>query len=117
VGPGELPHNRALRYINKISDGDMPDIHGRPINALKPARFYCYLVCDLTQQLKAELRDDGFHASLTIYLFSKRFPIWEQNRFVYYEYISFDKLYEDAEKRNQSLFHKLGIIPDPSAQE
>ena len=33
-----------------------------------------------------------------------------EGRFEYFEYISLDKLLDDAERRNLALFHRLGIV-------
>ena len=116
IGSKELPHEQALRYIKQIQLGKEEDAKGRPINAPQ-ARFYCYLVCDLTAQLREKLNDQDFIPSPDGSGFFKASLNPMEHRFVYYEYISLDKLYEDAEKRNQALFHKLGIALDPEIEE
>ncbi len=113
VGTGELPHKQVLRYINKIQDDKKDDVNGRPIRTARLTRFFCYLVCDLTKELKRALRDDDFTSTPDDLSYFRTVSNPEDNRVVYYEYLSFDRMLEVAEKRNQVLFDKLGIVPDP----
>lgn len=113
VGTGELPHQQVRRYIDKIQEEQKEDKNGRPIRTAKLTRFFCYLVCDFTKQLKKSLRGDGFTATPDDLSFFRTVSAPEDNRVVHYEYVSFDRMLTVAEKRNQVLFDKLGIVPDP----
>ena len=113
VGTGELPHQQVRRYIDKIQEEQKEDKNGRRIRTAKLTRFFCYLVCDFTKLLKKSLRGDGFTATPDDLSYFRTVSAPEDNRVVHYEYLSFDRMLEVAEKRNQVLFDKLGIVPDP----
>ena len=79
---------------------------GRPIQTREgQTKFHIYVVCELTEKLKKELKSESFVETLD-----------GMGYFRYYdqvltmlEVISFDKLYNDANKRNKIFFKKLGI--------
>lgn len=110
VGREELPHEQAQRYMKEIRAGKIRDTRGRPITTTETTRFYGYLVCDFTAELREKLSDQGFKLSPDSNGYFQHNENARERRFEYFEYISLDKLLDDAEKRNQALFHRLGIV-------
>ena len=69
--------------------------------------FYAYIVCDLTPKLMTQAEN----AQLTPTPDSHGFFGYNARLGVYVEILSFDKLVDDAAKRNAVLFDKLGLRP------
>lgn len=104
--PGDTPTLQMLNYIKKLKGNKVKDRNGRPILVNEHTRYFLYAVCDITPSL-AELLDDE-NSKLTIdkmgyYRFHDKYN-------AYIEVISYDKLINDAKKRNRVFFDKLGIL-------
>jgi hypothetical protein len=108
VPTDELPHRQMMRYAHQISEEKALHLGGnkRPIRMAPHGRFYLYAVCDLSKALLERLkRDEGFIPSPTG---DGAFAV--KNEGLYYlEYISLEKLLEDAKARNSAFFQRLGI--------
>lgn len=103
--PGENPIDQLMGYQEKLASNSVTDKNGRPIKVGASTQFYLYAVCDITDSLKKYAKRYGFHETpdkLGLYWYN-------DNARAYMEIISFDKLINDAEKRNRVLFDKLGI--------
>ncbi len=101
----ENPIEQIYRYVRKIKDSKALTREGRPIRVHETTPFYCYIICDLTPKLELQAKDYGFQQTpdqLGYYNYSNNYG-------AYVEIISFDKLINDAYKRNQILFDKLNI--------
>lgn len=103
--PGENPIDQLMGYQEKLASNSVTDKNGRPVKVGKSTQFYLYAVCDITDSLMKYAKRYGFHETpdkLGLYWYN-------DNARAYMEIISFDKLINDAEKRNRVLFDKLGI--------
>lgn len=103
--PGENPIDQLMGYQEKLASNSVTDKNGRPIKVGDSTQFYLYAVCDITDSLMKYAKRYGFHETpdkLGLYWYN-------DNARAYIEIISFDKLINDAEKRNRVLFDKLGI--------
>lgn len=103
--PGENPIDQLMGYQEKLASNSVTDKNGRPIKVGDSTQFYLYAVCDITDSLMKYAKRYGFHETpdkLGLYWYN-------DNARAYMEIISFDKLINDAEKRNKVLFDKLGI--------
>lgn len=103
--PGENPIDQLMGYQEKLASNSVTDKNGRPIKVGDSTQFYLYAVCDITDSLMKYAKRYGFHETpdkLGLYWYN-------DNARAYMEIISFDKLINDAEKRNRVLFDKLGI--------
>lgn len=103
--PGENPIDQLMGYQEKLASNRVTDKNGRPIKVGDSTQFYLYAVCDITNSLMKYAKRYGFHETpdkLGLYWYN-------DNARAYMEIISFDKLINDAEKRNRVLFDKLGI--------
>jgi hypothetical protein len=99
----ENPIDQVIRYVEEISTGKVVSRSGRPVPKGTP--LFAYIVCDITEKLIT---------------YSKRFnfrPLPDLRGYFTYlepfnlhmEMIGFDKLVEDAERRNAAFFDKLNL--------
>ena len=99
------PVTQLLNYAKKIIDGNAKDCKHRPIRVTDTTQFYLYALCDITETLEKVLDFLSFTRTpdgLGAYKYN-------ENLHAYIEVLSFDKIRNDAEKRNKVLFEKLGI--------
>ncbi|MBR4752371.1 MAG: ATP-binding protein [Thermoguttaceae bacterium] len=99
------PVQQLLRYAKRIRDEKVKDSKGRPIRTTNSTHFHLYAVCDITDKLRDILIERGFTFTpdnLGAYLYNSALN-------AYVEVITYDKIRNDAEKRNRILFEKLGI--------
>jgi hypothetical protein len=97
-----------MRYAHQISQEKALHLGGnrRPIKMAPNGRFYLYAVCDLPKlMLERLIRDEGFVPSPTG---DGAFAVKNDGRY-YLEYISLEKLLEDAKARNSAFFRRLGL--------
>jgi hypothetical protein len=106
VPTDELPHQQMMRYARQISQGDAHHLKsGRVIKLSPDARFYMYGVCELSESMLVRLEELGFTRTS-----SGAGAFWVTNKGRYYiEYISLEKLLEDATARNLAFFRRLGL--------
>ncbi|MEO7717467.1 MAG: hypothetical protein ABIY70_14800 [Capsulimonas sp.] len=101
----ENPISQVYGYVNEIRKGTKSDIKGRPLNVNLNTPFYCYIVADLTQTLRLQAANHGFRPTpdgLGYFHFNENYNS-------YTEIISFEKLLDNAKKRNRILFDRLGL--------
>ncbi|MCK5523729.1 MAG: ATP-binding protein [Thiomargarita sp.] len=103
----ENPIEQVCGYIEKIQGGTVTNKAGRPIPVNRNTPFYCYIICDITEKIKRHARvasltpmPSGTYKGYFGYI-----PPYN----AYIEILSYDKLLEDAKKRNQILFDKLNL--------
>jgi hypothetical protein len=101
----ENPIAQVYEYIREVRKGIAQQRDGRPFQVSEHVPFYCYIVCDLTPKLRQFAED---HA-LTRAWDNEGYFGYNPTRHAYVEVISFDKLIEDAEKRNRVFFERLGL--------
>lgn len=99
------PINQLYGYIRKIRDGKQYKQNGRSYEINEHTWFYAYLVCDandkideIAQNANLEKTYDG----LGYYGYNKGIKCMV-------EIVTFDQIIINAKKRNNILFHKLGI--------
>lgn len=99
------PLIQMLGYVEKLSTNKVADKNGRIIKVGKNTQFYLYAVCDITPSLKKIMgRSDLKETPDKMGLYK-----YHENCHAYIEILSFDKIINDAEKRNRVLFDKLGV--------
>lgn len=98
---------QVMSYRDKFLQGKIKtENNGRLVQTERNrTKFHIYVICELTEKLKNDLKSESFAESLD-----------GMGMFRYYssdstllEVISFDKLYTDAVDRNKVYFKKLGI--------
>lgn len=99
------PVTQVYEYIELIKSGKCKDRDGRPIVLPPGARFYCYIIVDMTPKLDLLLKQRAFSRTPD----GDGYFTFNTNYNAYLEVITFGKLVEDARKRNRVLFDRLGL--------
>lgn len=100
------PIRQIYRYIEDIKAGKIRKDTGRPINVTPSARFYCYIICDITSKIREFAKMARFMQMPD----EKGYFAFSNDYNAYIEIISFDKILNDCKKRNDVLFRKLGLV-------
>lgn len=103
------PINQVLGYVSDIKAGKKMRVKGRPFGNVANAAFYCYVIADLTPSMK----EDALNAGLIATPDAEGYFGYNTGRGAYVEVISYNKLLNDAKKRNRVLFDKL-FTPSPN---
>ena len=105
------PILQVYDYIGLLKEGKAKDRRGVPISVPDRLPIYAYVVCDLTPTLQKQARD----YQLTKTPDSQGYFGYHKEYGAYIEVISFDKLIDDAKRRNKILFDKLGLHGEASS--
>ena len=92
-------------YVAQLRTNKKRDKDGRVIKVGQNTKFYLYAVCDITTTLEQILDFHDFSQTpdkLGYYKYNDKMN-------AYIEILSYDKIINDAKKRNRILFDKLGI--------
>lgn len=101
----ERPTEQILRYVKKIRNEKVKMPNGRTLKVDNTTRFYCYIICDLTNKIK-EFADDDDYAKLKGEL---GYYKYHRNLNIHIEIIAFDKLLVDVKQRHKAFFDKLMV--------
>lgn len=99
------PLQQVLDYLDKIRSGKVQTASGRPMAKPDKIPGYCYIISDLTDDVKSFCRTNDFseaHDGLGYFRFYT-------NCKAYVEVISYDRLIKSAKERNRAFFEKLGL--------
>ena len=102
------PILQVYDYIGLLKDGKAKDRRGVPISVPPHLPIYAYIVCDLTPTFQRQAKD----YQLTSTPDSQGYFGYHKEYGAYIEVISFDKLIDDAKRRNKILFDKMGLQGD-----
>lgn len=100
----ENPIEQVLRYVRKIKDGRAKDKDGKTINVAQ-VPFYAYILCTLTPRIKSIAMDHDFVKTPD----NEGYFKYHQAQGCYIEIVSYDKVLNDAKKRNRAFFERLQI--------
>lgn len=100
----ESPVDQVLRYVRKIKEGQAKDKDGRTIN-VGPVPFYAYILCSLTPRIKAIADNHDFVKTPD----NEGYFKYHQSLGCYIEIVSYDKVLNDAKKRNRAFFERLQV--------
>ena len=100
----EDPVEQVLRYVKKIKAGEAKD-KDRKTLTVSAVPFYAYILCTLTPRMRsiAESRD------FTKMPDNEGYFLFHQNAGCYIEIMSYDKVLNDAKKRNRAFFERLQL--------
>lgn len=101
----ETPTEQVMRYVHKIIQEKAIDRLGRPVKVHDATPFYAYVLVDLTPTLVERLENSGFVKTPD----QGGFYLYIQARRTWIEVVSYDKVVNDARKRNRALFDALGL--------
>jgi hypothetical protein len=104
----ENPITQVYDYVRRLKSANAKDRKGRPITISPTTPIYAHIVCDLTHTLQEQAEN----ARLTKTPDSHGYYGYNDILGVYVEIVSFDKLIEDAKRRNAVLFEQLGLGAD-----
>ena len=102
--PYNSPIDQIIDYKTQIQTGNKKDKDGRYIKVNENTKFYLYVICDISPAFK--------HKIISTYGMTETVDGLGYYRMInneYLEILSYDKILNDAKKRNQVLFEKLGI--------
>ena len=100
----ENPVEQVLRYVRKIKDGQAKDKDLRTIN-VGQIPFYAYILCSLTPKIRAIADNHDFVKTPD----GEGYFKYHQSQGCYIEIVSYDKVLNDAKKRNRAFFELLQI--------
>lgn len=106
------PILQVYNYIRLLKEGKATDRRGVPINVKDGLPFYAYIICDLTTTLHRQATDYG----LTRTPDGQGYFGYHKEHGAYIEIVSFDKLIDDAKRRNKILFDKMGLHGEAAPQ-
>ena len=104
--PSDNPIQQMLGYVDKLSTNKLKDKEGRLITVGPNTQFYLYAVCDITPNLRKVADDRDFVETPD----GLGFYRYHDKKRAYIEILSYDKIIQDAMKRNKILFDKLGLV-------
>ncbi len=99
------PVLQVYDYIELLKEGRAKDRRGVPISVPPHLPIYAYVVCDLTPTFQKQAKD----LMLTKTPDSQGYFGYHREHGAYIEVVSFDKLIDDAKRRNKILFDKMGL--------
>lgn len=100
----ENPIDQVLNYAKDIREQRLK-IKGRPVKPSNDALIYAFVICDITSKLKQKAGRYKMNGAPDEGSYYGYFP---EER-VFLEMYSFDKILDNAKKRNRIFFEKLGI--------
>ena len=99
------PITQLYDYVISLKTNKVTDKNGRTIRTNESTKFYLYAICDITSTLEKILDYHDFSQTpdnLGFYRYNDKLN-------AHIEILSYDKIINDARKRNKILFEKLGI--------
>lgn len=102
----ENPISQINRYAREIIAGNVKDKNKRDFNLRPNTPIYAYIICDMTNKLKAFADDSGYKLLPN----GDGYFAFNINYNMYIEILSFDKILKDSRDRNRVLFEKLNLI-------
>lgn len=99
------PTEKVLHYVRLINDKKVKLPNGRPLEVNETTRFYCYVVCDITDEIK-RFAEDGNFATLKG---ERGYYLYNQKLNTHIEIIAFDKIIIDVKQRHKAFFENLGV--------
>lgn len=103
---GKDPVQQVLHYVKRLqTEKSVPDKSGRAIRGINAGTaFQCYVVCDLTEELRSRVIGRFFDTPDGQGLFG-----YSANPSAYVEIVPYGKILNDARLRNAIFFKTLGI--------
>jgi len=99
------PIQQIYDYIDLLRAGNVEDKNGAVVRLDKNARFYCYILANLTPKIEKFAKSYNFSSTPD----NNGYYGYNKSYNAYVEVIDYRKLLEDSKKRNRVLFDKLGL--------
>lgn len=104
---GGDPVDQALGYLNMIRHGEIRSAKGRPIPNAEATMGYCYVIADLTVDVRRHCENRDFSPMQD----GNGYFGFHKNYKCYVEVMSYDRLVTATRQRNHAFFAKLGLPP------
>jgi len=102
----ENPILQINKYAREIINSETKDKNDREFDLRPNTPIYAYIVCDLTNKLKAYATDAGFTALPD----KDGYFAFNPNYNMYVEIMSFDRVLKNSKAANRVLFEKLNLV-------
>lgn len=99
------PLQQVLKYLTEIRRGKVTTASGRPIAQPDKIPGYCYIISDLTDDVKSTCMTNDFSLAPDGLGYFRFYT----NCNAYVEVISYDRLIKSAKERNRAFFEYLGL--------
>jgi hypothetical protein len=103
--PEPIDMQDLFGYLRRIREGKVKTSNGRPILNSDELPDFCYIICDLTPQMRKCCEDKDFQPTRDGMGYFK----YHATLKAYFEVISFDAMVKAAKARNRALFDRLGL--------
>ncbi|MBS6472797.1 MAG: ATP-binding protein [Acetobacter sp.] len=103
------PIQQVYDYIDEFRGKNVTQENGEYINIADNAPFFCYVICDITNSLKAILKRQNMYTPL---VGQGGYFGYNPEYRAFIEIIDFRSMIEDAKERNKFFFKELGIDDD-----
>ncbi|MBK8875280.1 MAG: sensor histidine kinase [Bacteroidia bacterium] len=100
------PIEQTEKYIDNLLNKSVTGRNGRLVDVTDKTPFYIYIVCDITPSLEKILKNREFEKTPDG---KGYFKVKSKYYAAYFEVLPFEKVLDDARKRNRILFEKLNI--------
>lgn len=98
------PVQQTLDYLDKLREGELETVDGRPIPESKSIPCYCYIICDITANMGRFLRTHNYARAA-----DGRYFFYHSEEKAYIEVVGYDTLLKMAHERNYAFFDVLGV--------
>jgi len=104
-GPEKDPLAQALRYLDRVREGQVKTVKGRPIPRSEHIPGFCYVISDLTRTVHERCKQSSLRPTQD----GLGYFGYNDNYKAYIEVMSFDRLLNMANQRNRAFFDRLGL--------
>ena len=102
-GDSENPIQQVIEYMDDFTNGKIKTKDGLTIDGNSNIRFFCYILCDISEKLKKYIKQYDFQETPD----GQGYYFYSQNYNAYMEIVPYNKMIRDSKKRNKILFDKL----------
>lgn len=96
---------QVYKYIEELQDRKIKTPNGRRIEVSTNSIFNVYIVCEITDTLKNQLKRGNYKLMLD----EQGYYMYNENYKAFIQILSLNKILRDAQLRNKIFFKKLGI--------
>ncbi|MFD6398652.1 ATP-binding protein [Nocardia sp. NPDC060249] len=104
-GDSNDPLDQCIDYLQRIREGKIRTVGGRPIPASDHCPAFCYILADITPKLTKACKMAGLNLTSDGMGYFGFIDAYK----AYVEVVSFDRLLNAATERNHAFFTKLGL--------
>lgn len=99
----ENPIKQVIEYMDDFTNGKIKTKDGFTIDGNSNIRFFCYILCDISEKLKKYIKQYDFQETPD----GQGYYCYSNSYNAYMEIVPYNKMIRDSKKRNKILFDKL----------